>query len=263
MQLKDKVAIVTGAGSGLGKAIACRLAHEGARVVVADVNKKKALQAARDIAGLVRADCANIRGIKVDVAKTSEVKALIKRTRASFGRIDILVNNAGVPCRVGYPFTNNTEKDWDRVWDVNVKSIFRTAKAVWPYFTKQKAGRIINIASIAGPINGTMKPPYSVSKMGVISFTRILAKEFAPYGVTVNAVSPGIIWTPFWAKELAPYFPGKSMRDVFDERVQALVPMKREQTPEDIAYAVLFFASDEAKNITGQVLSVDGGVVMW
>jgi NAD(P)-dependent dehydrogenase (short-subunit alcohol dehydrogenase family) len=133
---------------------------------------------------------------------------------------------------------------------------------------ERKAGRIINIASIAGPLSAPTMPAYSVSKMGVITFTRIVAKELAPYGVTANAICPGVLWTAFW-KGLAehivktnPAFAGMTPRQVFEKRVADLIPMKREQTPEDIGLAAVFLASEEARNITGQALCVDGGAVM-
>jgi len=151
---------------------------------------------------------------------------------------------------------------------VNVKAIFLTCKAIAPYFIERKAGRIINIASIAGPLSAPTMPSYSVSKMGVITFTRIVAKELAPYGITVNAICPGVLWTDFW-KGLAEYiartnpaFAGMAPRQVFEKRVADLIPMKREQTPEDIGWAAVFLASEEARNITGQALCVDGGAVM-
>jgi meso-butanediol dehydrogenase/(S,S)-butanediol dehydrogenase/diacetyl reductase len=166
------------------------------------------------------------------------------------------------------PFTNNTEEDWDRTFAVNTKSVFLTCKAIAPHFIERKAGRIVNIASIAGPISAPTMPPYSVAKMGVITLTRIIAKELAPHGVTVNAICPGVLWTDFWQKlaahlaETNPVFKGMTARQVFDKRVADITPMKREQTPEDIGWAAVFLASDEARNITGQSLNVDGGVVM-
>ena len=141
-------------------------------------------------------------------------------------------------------------------------------KALAPYFIERKAGRIINIASIAGPLASLTMPPYSVAKGGVITFTRVIAKELAPHGVTVNAICPGVLWTGFWQKlaqyiaDTNPAFKGMTARQVFDKRVGDVVPMKREQTPEDIGYAAVFLASEEARNITGQALNVDGGSVM-
>jgi NAD(P)-dependent dehydrogenase (short-subunit alcohol dehydrogenase family) len=193
---------------------------------------------------------------------------VVGSARSTFGRLDILVNNAGVASRPGMPFTNNTEADWDHVFAVNVKSIFLLTKALAPHFMERRQGRIINIASIAGPIAAVTMPPYSVSKMGVITFTRILAKELAPYNVTVNAICPGVLWTDFWQglaahiAETNPAFKGMTPRQVFDKRVKDLIPMGREQTPEDIGWAAVFLASDQARNITGQALNVDGGTVM-
>src|SRR5207249_6672795 len=138
------------------------------------------------------------------------------------GKIDILVNNAGAGSTPGMPFTNNTEEDWDRAFAVNTKSVFLTCKAIAPYFIEKKAGRIINIASIAGPLASVTMPPYSVAKGGVIILTRIVAKELAPHGVTVNAICPGILWTRFWqdlAQFLAdtnPAFRGMTARQVFE-----------------------------------------------
>src|SRR5882672_2225495 len=185
------------------------------------------------------------------------------------GRIDVLVNNAGIASPPGMPFTNNTEEDWDRTFAVNTKSVFLTCKAVTPYFLERKAGRIINIASIAGPLAAVTMPAYSVAKQGVITFTRVVAKELAPHRITVNAICPGVLYTEFWQKlaqhiaDTNPAFKGMTARQVFEKRVSDIVPMKCEQTPEDIGNAAVFLASDEARYITGQALMVDGGCVMW
>jgi len=206
--------------------------------------------------------------LKADVTRSTDVEGTLKRIREEFNQVDILVNNAGMASPPGLPFTNNVEEDWDRVFAVNVKSIFLTCKAIAPYFIERKAGRIINIASIAGPLSAPTMPPYSVSKMSVITFTRIVAKELAPHGITCNAICPGVLWTAFWeglAVYIArtnPAFKGMTPRQVFEKRVADLTPMKREQTPEDIGWAAVFLASEEARNITGQALCVDGGAVM-
>src|SRR5215813_8338644 len=182
---------------------------------------------------------------------------------------DIQVLNAGMAAPPGMPFTNNTEDDWDRAFAVNTKSVFLTCKAVTPYFIEGKAGRIINIASIAGPLAAVTMPAYSVAKQGVITFTRVVAKELAPHRITVNAICPGVLYTDFWQKlaqhiaDTNPAFKGMTARQVFDKRVADIVPMKCEQTPEDIGNAAVFLASDEARYITGQALMVDGGCVMW
>jgi NAD(P)-dependent dehydrogenase (short-subunit alcohol dehydrogenase family) len=206
--------------------------------------------------------------MRADVTSAADVKTMLDKTRDALGQVDVLVNNAGMASPPGLPFTNNTEEDWDRTFAVNTKSVFLTSKAIAPYFIERKAGRIINIASIAGPLAALTMPPYSVAKQGVITFTRIIAKELAPHGITVNAICPGVLYTDFWQKLAAhiaatnPAFAGMTPRQVFDKRVGDLVPMKCEQHPEDIGWAAVFLASDEARNITGQALNVDGGCVM-
>lgn len=264
MRLEGKVAVVTGGGSGIGRGIVLCMAREGAAIAIPDIQLENAQGVIKEVERLGRKALA----LKTDVTRASDVQGALSRIREVFGQIDILVNNAGVASPPGLPFTNNVEEDWDRVYAVNVKSIFLTCKAIAPYFMERKAGRIINIASIAGPLSAPTMPAYSVSKMGVITFTRIVAKELAPYGVTVNAICPGVLWTAFWeglAAHIArtnPAFAGMTPRQVFEKRVADLIPMKREQTPEDIGLAAVFLASEEARNITGQALCVDGGAVM-
>jgi meso-butanediol dehydrogenase/(S,S)-butanediol dehydrogenase/diacetyl reductase len=264
MRLGGKVAIVTGGGSGIGRGIVLAMAREGADVAIPDIQVLNAEKVSTEVKELGRKAIA----MKADVTSAADVKSMVERARDAFGKVDILVNNAGAASAPGMPFTSNTEDDWDRTFAVNVKSIFHSCKAIAPYFIERKAGRIINIASIAGPISALTMPPYSVAKMGVITFTRVVAKELAPHGITVNAICPGVLYTAFWEKLAAhlattnPAFTGMSARQVFDKRVTDIVPMKREQTPEDIGWAAVFLASDEARNITGQALNVDGGVVM-
>lgn len=264
MRLEGKVAMVTGGGSGIGEGIVRCMAREGADIVIPDLRAANAERVAGEVTGLGRRAMA----LACDVTRQADIDRVVTQTLSTFGRLDVLVNNAGVASPPGMPFTNNTEADWDRVYAVNVKSIFLLAKALAPHFMERRQGRIINIASIAGPLSAVTMPPYSVSKMGVITLTRILAKELAPYDVTVNAICPGVLWTDFWKglaahiAETNPAFRGMTPRQVFDKRVKDLVPLGREQTPEDIGWAAVFLASDEARNVTGQALSVDGGTVM-
>jgi meso-butanediol dehydrogenase / (S,S)-butanediol dehydrogenase / diacetyl reductase len=264
MRLAGKVAVVTGGGSGIGRGIALAMAREGADISIPDIQPQNAEKVAAEVQALGR----KAVSIKTDVTSTADVKAMVDRTREAFGKIDILVNNAGMAAPPGLPFTNNTEDDWDRAFAVNTKSVFLTCKAIAPYFIERKAGRIINIASIAGPLAAPTMPPYSVAKQGVITFTRVVAKELASHGITVNAICPGVLYTDFWQKLAAhiaktnPAFAGMTARQVFDKRVGDLVPMKCEQHPEDIGWAAVFLASDEARYITGQALNVDGGCVM-
>ncbi|MEK7372109.1 MAG: SDR family NAD(P)-dependent oxidoreductase [candidate division NC10 bacterium] len=264
MRLEGKVAVVTGGGAGIGEGIVMCMAKEGADIAIPDIQEGNAAAVAKKVQALGR----RAISMRCDVTKTAEVQAALDRIRKELGRVDILVNNAGMASAPGLPFTNNSEEDWDKTYAVNLKSVFLTCKAIAPYFIERKAGRIINIASIAGPLAALTMPPYSVAKGGVITFTRVIAKELAPHGVTVNAICPGVLWTAFWEglatyiADTNPAFKGLTPRQVFDKRVGDLIPMKREQTPEDIGWAAVFLASEEARNITGQSLNVDGGSVM-
>ncbi len=265
MRLQGKVAVVTGGGAGIGRGIVLCMAREGADIAIPDIQDANAQAVVKEVLALGR----KAISMRCDVTKGAEVQATVDRIKKEMGRIDILVNNAGMASAPGMPFTNNSEEDWDKTYQVNLKSVFLTCKAIAPYFIERKAGRIINIASIAGPLSATTMPPYSVAKQGVITFTRIVAKELAPHGITVNAICPGVLWTAFWEKLAAhiaatnPAFAGMTARQVFEKRVTDIVPMKCEQTPDDIGNAALFLASDEARYITGQALNVDGGCVMW
>ena len=264
MRLQGKVAVVTGGGAGIGRGIVLCMAKEGADIAIPDIQDANAQSVVKEVLALGR----KAISMRCDVTKGAEVQASVDRIKKEMGRIDILVNNAGMASAPGMPFTNNSEEDWDQTYAVNLKSVFLTCKTLAPYFIERKAGRIINIASIAGPLAAMTMPPYSVAKGGVITFTRVIAKELAPHGVTVNAICPGVLWTAFWEKlaqhiaDTNPGFKGMTARQVFDKRVNDVIPMKREQTPEDIGYAAVFLASDEARNITGQALNVDGGSVM-
>ncbi|HEU4370225.1 MAG TPA: glucose 1-dehydrogenase [Methylomirabilota bacterium] len=265
MRLAGKVAVVTGGGSGIGRGIVLAMAREGADLAIPDIQVLNAEKVAEEVRGLGR----KVVAMKTDVTSVADVKVMTDRVRDVFGRIDVLVNNAGMAAPPGMPFTNNTEEDWDRAFAVNTKSVFITCKAVVPHMIERRAGAIVNIASIAGPLAAPTMPAYSVAKGGVITFTRVLAKELATHGVRVNAICPGVLWTDFWQKlaahiaETNPAFTGMTARQVFDKRVGDVIPMKREQHPEDVGWAAVFLASDEARNITGQSLNVDGGCVMW
>ncbi len=264
MRLEKKVAIVTGGATGIGRGIVLCMAKEGADVAIADLQVEVAAKVADEVKALGRKAIV----VKTDVTKAGDFQILFDRVKQELGKIDILVNNAGTASPPGNPFMNNVEADWDLVWAVNVKSIFFACKAIAPYFIERKAGKIVNIASIAGTMNSPNMPPYSVSKMGVVTFTKIVAKDLAAHGINVNAICPGMLWTSFWhataermAKGGGPYA-GMTPRQVFEARVGAIIPLKREQTPEDIGWAAVFLASDDARNVTGQALHVDGGVVM-
>lgn len=258
-------AIVTGAGTGIGRAIALRLAREGKPVVLLDIDP----EAARACAAAIGRENGKAIAFGCDVSAEVQVQEAIRQGLAQLPDIDTLVNAVGVTSPPGMPFTANTEADWDRVFAINVKSAFFTSKAIAPTLTRRGDGRIINIGSIAGLIAARPMPPYSVSKMAMITLTRVLARDLAEHGVTVNAVCPGYVWTDLWSddmgRQLAATGSSKTpttTREIFDGRVRELVPMGRPQTPEDIAAAVAFLASREACNITGQSLNVDGGVTI-
>ena len=264
MRLAGKVAVVTGGGAGIGRGIVLCMAKEGADIAIPDIQDANAQAVVKEVLAMGR----KAISMRCDVTKGAEVQATVDRIKKEMGKVDILVNNAGMASVPGMPFTNNSEEDWDKTYSVNLKSVFLTCKEIAPHMMERKSGRIINIASIAGPLAAQTMPPYSVAKGGVITFTRVIAKELAPHGVTVNAICPGVLWTAFWEKlaqhiaDTNPAFAGMTARQVFDKRVGDVIPMKREQTPEDIGHAAVFLASEEARNITGQALNVDGGSVM-
>jgi NAD(P)-dependent dehydrogenase (short-subunit alcohol dehydrogenase family) len=264
MRLEGKVGIITGGASGIGRGIALCLAHEGANVVIPELD----LEGAQKVANEAKSTGRKALAVKTDVTRRPDVEAMVAQSLDTFGQIDILVNNAGIfGKRAGMPFLNNEEEDWDQVLAVNIKSHFIICKAIAPRMMERRYGKIINIASIAGKMGSQSSPPYTVSKAGVISFTQVLAKDLAPYDINVNAICPGLLWTPLWeglgaAARANPRFAGMTPRQIFEQRVKEWVPMGREQTPEDIGHLAVFLASEEAKNITGQAINVDGGIVM-
>jgi 3-oxoacyl-[acyl-carrier protein] reductase len=247
MRFENQVAIVTGAGRGIGHAIAVRLAQEGARVASVSRSEANAQRTADEING-ARADAAKVYA--VDVADPAAVQQASARILKDFGRIDILVNNAGVT-RDGLSMRMSID-DWDTVMNTNLRGAFVFAQAVMRSMTKQRSGRIINIASIAGLMGNAGQANYAASKAGLIGLTKTLARELASRGITVNAVAPGFIVT--------------DMTDILSDQIkQAIlprIPLGKFGEGADIAAAVAFLAAPEAKYITGQVLTVDGGMVM-
>ena len=247
MRFENQVAVVTGSGRGIGHAIAVRLAKEGARVASVSRTEANAQKTADEINAL-RSDAA--KAYAVDVADKDAVQKAAAQILEDFGRVDILVNNAGVT-RDGLSMRMSLD-DWDTVLNTNLKGAFTFTQALMRSMIKQRSGRIINISSIAGLTGNAGQANYSASKAGLIGLTKTLARELASRGITVNAVAPGLIET--------------DMTTVLSEEIrQAIlqkVPLGKLGEPDDIAGAVAYLASPEAKYITGQVLTVDGGMVM-
>ncbi|HSE60283.1 MAG TPA: 3-oxoacyl-[acyl-carrier-protein] reductase [Nitrospiraceae bacterium] len=244
--LTGKVAIVTGAAQGIGRAIAETLARHGADIVVADMDPGRAEETAAAVTQLGR----RALTVKVNVANWDEVKGMADRVVKDWGKVDILVNNAGIT-RDGL-LLRMREEDWNLVLQVNLTGTFYCTKAVLLPMTKQRYGRIVNIASIVGVMGNVGQANYAASKGAVIGFTKTAAREYASRNVTVNAVAPGFIDTPM-TQGLSP--------EVKDQ-LQKQIPLGRLGQPADIAEAVRFLVSDEAGYITGQVLHVNGGMLM-
>jgi len=254
LRLNDKIAIVTGAGRGIGEAISIRLAKKGANIVVCDIDFDNAERTAEKIKATGHRSLA----IKADVSKSSDVEKMVNLTMEKFGRIDILVNNAGIV--IVKPIVELEEGEWDKVINVDLKGVFLCSKAVAKIMIRQKSGKMINISSDSGKTGYALFAHYNAAKFGVIGFTQGLAKELAPYKINVNAVCPGIVGTKMW--------------DYVDERLgrrwglpkgEALrmhikqIPLGRLETPEDVAGVVAFLASQDADYMTGQAINVTGG----
>jgi NAD(P)-dependent dehydrogenase (short-subunit alcohol dehydrogenase family) len=268
IELNGRIALVTGGGSGIGEGICRVLAGQGAVVAVADLDIKAAEAAASSIiakGGLSRA-------FQVDVTDRSSVRELVDAVIAARGRIDILVNNAGVVGAPGWEQRDRPDdSDWDLTHAVNLRGVVNVSEAVAERMKARREGRIVNIASIAGRQGAAQNPPYNVSKAGVISWTQAQAEELAPFNINVNAICPGSLWTPLYARliersarlgYIPPLQSGESAEEAFNKRVESRTPLKRPQTPEDVGKLAAFLVSDDARNITGQAINLDGGTRM-
>ncbi len=249
MKLKNKVAIVTGAGSGNGRAIALAFFEEGATVVIADVNEA----AAQETVALAP-EGSKAMVVKVDVTKKADVDNMVAQTVKEFGHIDILVNNAGIVAFT--PFLDLSEAEWDKVHDVNLKGPFLCTQAVAKEMIKaNRGGRVVNITSVEAhrvvSSSGSCQPHYNSSKGGLHMLTKATALELSSYGITVNSVAPGVVETPFTERGL--------QNPAVKEWILERVPAKRVGKPSDIANAVIFLSLDESEYITGSTVFVDGG----
>lgn len=247
MQIEGKIAFVTGASRGIGRAIALTLAEAGADVAV---NYAGNAAAAEEVAAEIRKMGRRALILQGDVSQTEAAASMLDAVVAEFGRCDILVNNAGIT-RDGL-LMRMKEEDWDAVLNTNLKGVFNCTKAALKYMMKQRSGKIVNIASVVGIMGNAGQANYAAAKAGCIGFTKSVAKEVASRGITVNAVAPGLI-----ATDMTSVLPDKVI-----EEMAAGIPLKRAGQPVDVAKAVLFLVSDDAAYITGQTLNVDGGMVM-
>lgn len=246
MRLKDKVALITGGARGIGRSIAMVFAKEGADIVVADVNLESAAKTALEIEGLGRKALA----LELDVTDFAKVEDGVNKILDKFGKVDILVNNAGIT--KDNLLLRMTQAEWDAVINVNLKGTFNCIKAVSRPMIKQRSGRIISIASIIGLMGNWGQANYAASKAGIIALTKTVAKELASRNINANSVAPGFIQTDMTAK----------LPENVKSKMMEAIPMAKLGTPEDVANVCLFLASEESSYVTGQTITVDGGMVM-
>lgn len=244
--MENMVCIVTGAAQGIGKGIAQRLAGQGANVVIADLNEELAIQTGQDLPG-------NAMGVRVDVTDRVAVDAMVEQVLEKYGRIDVLVNNAGWD-KIS-PFLDLDIEEWHKIIAINLYGPLHTCQAVGKKMVKQKHGTIINIGSDAARVGSSGEAVYSACKGGIVAFTKTIAREFSRYGVTANAVCPGPADTPLFA--------GISEENPkLRESLERAIPLRRLAQPDDLANAVAFLANPDSSYITGQTLSVSGGLTM-
>ncbi len=260
--LTSKTALVTGAARGLGRGIAAIMSECGADVALADLDIEGAKRAREDLVKHGH----RMQAFQVDVTKKASVQKMVSDVIAAFGKVDILVNSAGVIGTPGYEDTaTSREEDWDITYSVNVKGTVLVSEAVAEVMKPRRYGKIINIASHAGRQGGAGGGAYGASKAAVIHLTQSFALDLAPFDINVNCICPGHIWTPMWeriavrAKRHDPSQKDLTPRQIFERFVEARCPLRREQTPEDMGRMAAFLASEDARNITGQSINVNGG----
>jgi 3-oxoacyl-[acyl-carrier protein] reductase len=248
MDLTGKTALITGSARGIGKAIALRLANAGADIVINDI--PAAAETMEETAGEIRALGRRALTVTADVSSSADVNSMVDTVIKEWGKIDILVNNAGITR--DQLVMRMTDEEWDLVLNIDLKSAFFCSRAALRHMLKARAGRIVSIASVVGIIGNPGQANYSAAKAGIIGLTKTLAKEVGSRGITVNAVAPGYIQTRMT----------EALDDKQREALKARIPLNSLGTPEDVAEAVAFFASEEAHYITGQVLAIDGGMAL-
>lgn len=274
MELKGKIAVVTGGGAGIGEGISLRLAEAGADIAIVDINQARA----EEVADKIEKSGRKSIGIIADATDSKQIQQAVRKILDTFTKIDILVNNVGGEVRfhkerTGERFIETSEQEWNEMIDLNLEAAIKTCQAVAPYMIKQNSGKIVNIASTGGrsPIwTGVRMSPavlmaYGISKAGIIQFTGLLALELAEHNINVNCVAPHGVWTPMYEKNARrgiaanPQYKDLTPREYYEKVIVAGLPLKREITPGDIGDAVVFFVSEKARNITGQSINVDAG----
>jgi meso-butanediol dehydrogenase / (S,S)-butanediol dehydrogenase / diacetyl reductase len=257
VDLKGQIAIVTGGGRGIGRAIALELGRQGADIVIAELDQAGAKRTAEEVGALGRRSLATT----TDVTSRADLRAMVDRAKAEFGRIDILINNAGIYRAAAT--LDVTEDHWDAIMNINAKAVFFATQAVLPTMMAQKSGAIVSLASMAGKIGSKTNLPYNASKAAVVSMTKSLALAHAGDGIRVNCVCPGFVETDMWT--VVSRDQGKLLGmtpEEFTRQRAASVPLGRMERPEDVAHVVAFLAGPRSGYMTGQALSVDGGLVM-
>ena len=259
--LTGKTALVTGGGSGIGAGIAAAMAKQGASVAIADLNEEWAAGIADEMGG-------SVMTVPLDVTDRDSVESAVNRVVSEWGVLDILVNNAGVAGAPGYSHEGEREEDWDVTYAVNVKGVNFCCNAVVPHMKERRYGKIISIASMGGHAPRLMGGAYAASKAAVLRYSKGLAYELASFNINVNVICPGAVWTRFQeggaiARQMAdPSLADRDPEQIFLDRYESVLPLGRPQTPEDIGKMAAFLASEDARNVTGQCVHVDGGAII-